>query len=157
MSEEKSISMKELAELLAAQEKRNQENLKTIIQELRKPTVLEQQKLDEDERAKADNLIERRENGASQIHAIEQRRAWQRTCSHKHNSGHSHCVKVEPSGPADTVYILCQNCQVKIRPGVPPVYKDKRGNPVEYKGDDIYDTGLFNRTLQEMPSSELFQ
>ena len=147
MSEEKSISLSDLKQILADQARQNAEQLATVIQELKKPTVLEQQQLD---REKAELLAkneERKANAQGQKQILAEKRAIQRICSHKHaRTGDSHCVFIhERSGPG---YLLCQKNQCIIRPGVQP--------KENYNGTDIYDTALFNRILQEMPSNELF-
>lgn len=146
-SKEGSVSLKDLKEILADQAKQNAEQLKTVIEELRKPTVLEQQKLDREAKEILDKNQERKENGAALLIKIENQRLTQSICTHKHRDGNSHCVWVQEKAPSPG-YILCQKNQCKIRPGVAP--KD-------YKGLDIYDTQLFNRLFQELPSNELFQ
>jgi hypothetical protein len=77
---------------------------------------------------------------------------FQRTvCSHKHaaaEGGHSHGVFVMEKAPSPG-YIHCQKCHVNIRPGpVPSGNTDPLG---------LYDTGLFNRIFQELPTAnEMF-
>lgn len=134
------LSKNEVKELLAAQA----EQFKELIVELRKPSVVEQKKLDAEAKEMEDRQQERKENGAAILQSIENKRQLQRICSHKHRDGHSHCVFVQTG--ADQ-YILCQKNQCKIRAGVAPA---------GYSGGDIYDTALFNQLFQELPSNELF-
>lgn len=134
-----------LKEILAQQSKQQAEQLKTVIAELKKPTEIEQKKLDEEAKAILQRNEERKENAAGMLQKIENAKWVHKTCTHKHRDGHSHCVLIhEKNTPG---YILCQKEQCKIRPGVAP--KD-------YKETDIYDTELFNRLLQELPGNELF-
>ncbi len=147
MSDEKkdSISMSELRAILAEQAKENAATLKTVIEELKKPTAIEQKKLDAEEKELLDRNQERKENAAGILQQIEGKRQLQPVCSHKHRDGNSHCVYVmEQRGNG---YILCQKNQCIIRAGNPPT---------NYKGNDIYSTELFNRLFQELPSNELF-
>ena len=146
MSEEKSVSMSELREILAAQAQQNADALKTVIEELKKPTAIEQKKLDKEAKALVDANEERKANSGAILQQIENKRLLQRVCTHKHRDGNSHCVYVmEQRGPG---YILCQKNQCIIRAGNPPA---------NYQGNDIYSTELFNRLFQEMPSGEMFQ
>ncbi len=145
-NEEKSVLMSELREILAAQARENAAALKTVIEEIKKPTALEQKKLDAEAKQLLDQNEERKSNSGAILQQIENKRQMQRICTHKHRIGSSHCVYVmEQRGPG---YILCQKNQCIIRAGNPPV---------NYKGNDIYSTELFNRLFQELPSNELFQ
>jgi hypothetical protein len=144
---EQSISISTLKEILAEQARVNQENTQKLIEELRKPTVLEQKKLEAEAKALADANQERADNATAMLLKITTKRTEQAICSHKHRNGHSHCVYIMEKAPSPG-YILCQLNQCKIRPGVAPV---------DYKGTDIYDTALFNRLFQELPSNEMFQ
>ena len=145
-NEEKSVSMSELREILAAQARENAAALKTVIEEIKKPTALEQKKLDAEAKQLLDQNEERKSNSGAILQQIENKRQMQRICTHKHRDGNSHCVYVmEQRGPG---YILCQKNQCIIRAGNPPT---------NYKGNDIYSTDLFNRLFQELPSNELFQ
>jgi hypothetical protein len=139
------ISLRDLKEILAEQARQNAEQMKTVIEELKKPTLLEQKQLDAEAKAILEKNQERKENAAGMLIKIENKRAVQRICSHKHRTGQSHCVYImEKTGPG---YILCQKEQCKIRP---------EPAPKNYNGDDIFDTALFNRLFQEMPSNEMF-
>jgi hypothetical protein len=146
MPENNGISLAELKAILAEQAKENAAALKSVIEEMKKPTILEQKVLDAQAQETADRQKERKENAAGIHTAEENKRAAQRACTHKHANGFSHCVLVtESQGPG---YILCQLLQCKIRQGTAP--KD-------YTGGDIFDSVLFARLLQEMPSSAVFQ
>ena len=125
------------------------QDLKGIIAETVKaakaPNVIEQQKLDQEEKARELAQEQRKNLSESVLADKENKRVVQHICSHEHKSGDSHCVYImEKVGPG---YLLCQKNQCKIRPGAPPK---------NYKGDDIYDTDLFNRIFQKLPSNEMF-
>lgn len=144
-NEEKSVSMSELREILAQQSKENAAALKTVIEELKKPTAIEQKQLDAEAKKLLDANEERKANSGAILQQIENKRQLQRICTHKHRDGNSHCVYImEQRGPG---YILCQKNQCIIRAG---------NTPTNYKGNDIYSTELFNRLFQELPSNELF-
>src|SRR5258708_1396001 len=57
-----SVSLSDLRSILEDQAAQNQENLHSLIQELRKPTVLEQKELDKQAKAIADANAERKDN-----------------------------------------------------------------------------------------------
>lgn len=143
--QEGGVSLALLREILAEQSKQNAEQLKIVIEELKKPTVLEQKKLDEEAQAILDRNQERKENAAGMLKQIENKKFLQSTCSHKHRNGGSHCVLVQVQNQPE--YILCQLNQCKIRAGVAPP---------GYTGMDIYSTQLFNELYQTLPSNELF-
>ena len=146
MAEEKSFTAKELAEILAEQDRRSQENLAKIIKELRKPTELEQKEIDEAEKTKQEDLKTRLEISAGIKQKMKNEEAYRSICAHKHNNGFSQCVHVkETEGPG---YILCQECQIRVRPST----SNKTLDPTA-----VYDSALFNRLYQEMPSNALFQ
>lgn len=122
------------------------EILRDVIREVKAPNVVEQKKLDEQARQTEIAQDNRRKQADLMIEDQKNKRFVQRACSHEHRNGDSHCVYIiEKNTPG---YILCQKCQGKVRPG---------GAPKGYKGDDIYDTALFNRMFQKLPSNELFQ
>lgn len=149
MSEQKEggISLALLREILAEQSKQNAEQLKSVIEELRKPTALEQKKIDEEVAELISKNEERKSNAQAMIKKSEDKRALQRICTHKGSDGHTHCVFVHDNNGKGTGYILCQRNQCQIRPGAAPA---------EYNGDVIYDTNLFNALFQTLPSNELF-
>jgi hypothetical protein len=154
MSDEKDkstgITKSDLKEILAAVGAQNAEQLKEIIAELKKPTVLEQQEIDKQAALQLSLNAERKDNAGAVLAQMQQKRDNQLYCSHKHpaaHGGHSHGVHItEPRDPNG--YILCQKCQAVVRPGV---------KPQGYTGGDIYDTRLFNTMIQELPSNRLFE
>lgn len=147
MSEQKEagISLAVLRELLAEQSRQNAEQMKIVIEELKKPTVLEQKKLDQEAKEILERNQDRKDNAAGMLKQIENKKFLQTTCSHKHRNGGSHCVMVNVQNQPE--YILCQLNQCKIRPG---------SAPQGYEGTDIYSTQLFNELFQTLPSNELF-
>jgi len=146
MSEE-TVSLSALKAILAEQARINAENTQKLIAELRKPTVMEQKELDREAKELESRNQERKDNAAGILQQMEYKKANQRACSHLHRDGNSHCVYIMEKPPSPG-YILCQKHQCKIRPGV---------EPENYKGTDIYDTVMFNRMFQTLPSNELFQ
>lgn len=139
------LSTSALKEILADQARQNAENLRTIVDELKKPTEIQQKELDRlDAEAKA-RQEERKANAGAQKQLIENKRFNQSVCSHKHRHGNTHCVLVQVQHQPD--YILCQKNQCKIRPGKAPE---------GYKGTDIYDTRLYNEIFQTLPGNEVF-
>lgn len=132
---EVTISKEDLKEIIA-----------TAIAAAKAPNVVEQQKFDEQQRQIDEDRRQREILSQSVLADLEQKRQLQQICSHEHKNGDSHCVFIqEPKGPG---YILCQKNQCKIRPGQ---------KPANYKGNDIYDSALFNRLFQKLPTNELFQ
>lgn len=110
--------------------------VKAAVEEAKKPVVseAEQRQIETDQQIRRDQ--------AAQIKAdMAQKKAMQRICSHKHRDGQTHCVYI-PDGN----YILCQKCQVKIRP---------EAEPKDYKGTDIYDVETFNEIFQTL-NTELY-
>lgn len=154
---EKSVSVSELAQILAAQQKmfaeaqaeaqrRSDDRMAQLIAEMKKPTVMEQIELDK----KAAEILarnqERKDNAAGMKVKRDADRWEKHHCTHAHPNGNTHCVHIiEKVGPG---YILCQRNQCIIRP---------EPAPANYGGDDIYDTNQFNRLFQSLPSQELFQ
>lgn len=146
MSEEKSISISELKVILAEQQKMFAEQTKELITELRKPTVMEQKQLDKEAAEILAKNEERKANAEGMKAKREADRWTKRHCSHLHPNGNTHCIYIqEKTGPG---YILCQRNQCIIRP---------EPAPANYDGDDVYDTAMFNRLFQSLPSQELFQ
>ena len=126
------------------------ELIKTLAAEMRKPTEIEQRKLDEEEAAKKAALAERKENSANVIAQMKARRAEQLACSHQHADGHTHLVHVQENGrlAGGPGYRLCQWCNGKVRPESEEM---KKLDP-----HAIYDTALFNRLYQTLPNREIF-
>ncbi len=148
MAEEKSVSLSELKEILASQQKMFTEQTASLIAEMKKPTVLEQQTLDKQAAEILAKNQERKDNAAGMKAKRDADRMTKRTCNHTHPNGSTHCVYVQPTRHDRFGYILCQKNQCIIRP---------EPAPVNYDGDDIYDTAMFNRLFQQLPSQELFQ
>lgn len=147
MADEKTISIDVVRQMMAEQARQNAEMLKEVIQELKKPTILEQKELDKEvEKIRAANE-ERKANAAGILMKMQQDRFEKETCSHEHRNGVSHGVFIQEKAPSPG-YILCQACQGNIRPGSKPAENaDPRG---------VYSTALFNEMFQKLPSSELF-
>lgn len=149
--ETKSISIDVVKEMLKEMQRQNAEMLASVIKELKKPTVMEQKAIDQEvERIKAANE-ERKANSAGVLQQMRDNRFQQTVCSHKHSSaegGHSHGVFVMEKAPSPG-FIHCQKCHVNIRPGTPP---QENADPRA-----LYDTALFNRIFQELPTTnEMF-
>jgi hypothetical protein len=147
MDEQKSVSIDVVKQMLAEQARQNSEMLKEVIQELKKPTLLEQKEIDKEIQRIKDANEERRVNSLGIKQQMADKRLNQQICSHKHRDGHSHCVFVMEKAPSPG-YILCQKNQCKIRPGAVPAEGAD--------GGAIYDTALFNRLFQELPTQEMF-
>lgn len=132
------------------------ELIKTIAAELRKPTELEQEELNE-HKAKRDAEKERiaqaqrdRKEGALLVkQQIAKREAEKKVCLHEGGTPvHQYAVFVhDPLGG----YILCQRCQMVVRPS------EQRGHyPQDYHGSVTFDTALFNRLFQRTSDSGIF-
>ena len=135
-----SLSAKDLQMLIATA-------VSEAVKAAKEPSVIEQRQLDAEQKELEAKNEERKSNAAQQLEIIANKRMTQSICSHQHRDGNSHCVYImEKSGPG---YILCQKNQCKIRPGVKP--------EKNYNGTDIYDTALFNKLFQSLPSNEMFQ
>src|ERR1017187_3849831 len=114
-----SLEIDDVKKLLADQQRQNAEMLKTVIQELKKPTVLEQQALDRQAKEIIDQNDERKANAGAMLQKDKDKKFTQATCSHKHRDGNTHCVFVMEKAPSPG-YILCQKNQCIIRPGTKP-------------------------------------
>jgi len=142
MSENQTLSMEAVKEMMAEQAKQNAAALAEVIKAIKAPTVLEQKELDKQEReALAAN--ENRKKQAQQVLAtMAMKKQGQAVCNHKHPDGNTHLVHVqEPTGPG---YLICQKRQCIIRPGKPSDHR--RGDTA------IYDTALFNQLFQTLPN-----
>lgn len=125
--------------------------IKTIIEETRKPTEYEQVILSEKKKAlekeQQDILeanAEREQYAALQKQEEEQKRINQKVCTHKHKlDGRSHLVFVQDDLGG---YVLCQKCQVIVRPGVAPE---------GYTGHIVYDNAKFNEFVQYTTASPI--
>ena len=148
MTDERSLSIDVVKQMMMEMQKQNAENLSAIIQELKKPSVLEQKSIDAEIKRILDANEERKTNSQGILQQRNDKEMTQAICSHKHSNGNSHCVLVQEKPPG-TGYILCQKNQCKVRPGVKPSKNADFGA--------VYDTGLFNQLFQGLPSNELFQ
>lgn len=107
------------------------------------PSEIEQKQLDAAAKKVAEEQEYRRQTSADVQRGIQEKHAFQHVCSHEHRNGDTHMVYIQ-----DGHYMLCQLCQAKVRPGVAPA---------GYNGYDIFDTALFNRSMQKVPSNaEIF-
>lgn len=140
------VSISVVKQMLHEMQRENAQMLATVIQELKKPTILEQKEIDAEIKRIQDANEERKTNAQGIMQQMADKQANQAICSHKHRDGTSHGVLIWEKNGGN--YILCQKNQCKIRPGSRPS-----------EGADIgaiYDTALFNRLFQELPSSEMF-
>lgn len=145
--DDKTISIDVVKQMMADQAKHNAEMLREVIQELKKPTVLEQKQLDKEiENLKAANE-ERKGNAAGILAKMHGDEIERQICTHKHKDGNSHGVFVAEKAPSPG-YIHCQKCHANIRPTAKPAENADC--------HAIYDLPMFNRMFQELPSSELF-
>lgn len=148
MAEDKSLPIDVVRQMLAEQSKQNAEMLASVIQELKKPTLLEQKAIDaEVQKIQAANE-ERRANSEGIKQQMREKKGFQAICTHKHRDGNTHGVFIMEKAPSPG-YIHCQLCHANIR----PVGKPEKNADVSA----IYDVSLFNRMFQELPSSEMFQ
>lgn len=130
--------------------KEDLEALKILAAEMRKPTEVEQAKIDEDASAKKAAMEERKENSANVKAQMVQKRNEQLTCSHQHADGHTHLAHVQENGKfaSSAGYLLCQWCNAKVRP------ESAEGKKLDPQA--IFDTALFNRLYQTLPNKEIF-
>ena len=133
------------AEQQAAQAEKNDERLAKLIQEIHKPTELEQRELDKIKKELEDRQKERLENRDEELRKIEAKRIRQRTCLHQRRDGTSRAVYVRNGN-----FFVCQDpdCNAVIFPGPEPA-KEQR---VPYA---IYDTEQFTRLMQTATRTDL--
>ncbi len=147
MSDDKTISVDVVKQMMAEQSRQNAEMLKSVIEELKKPTILEQKALDAEIQRIKDANEERKGNAAGILSKIREESFARETCTHEHGNGVTHGVYVAEAPPSRG-YIYCQVCYANVRPDPKPEQNaDPRG---------IYDVNLFNRMWQKLPSNELF-
>jgi hypothetical protein len=90
----------------------------------------------------------RAENAAGVLAAAENKRNYQKICTHEHPSrehmlGKSHCVHVKDNDyPYDPGYIYCQKCEARVRP------ESERWRKLDPTAH--FDTALFNRLYQDV-------
>lgn len=145
--ETKSVSIDVVKEMLAEQNRQSAEMLRSVIQELKKPTILEQRELDREAAEIMAKNEERKTNSLGIKQQMADKALNQAICSHTHRDGNSHCVFIMEKAPSPG-YILCQKNQCKVRPGVKPSEGADFGA--------VYDTALFNKLFQQLPSQEMF-
>jgi len=142
MAEALTLTKNDLKEIVSAAVAASQASVVEAIRELRKPSELEQARIDAETRDMKAKNDERLTNAASVRATMETKRAIHRACTHEHPNGDSHCTWVqEKAGPG---YLICQKNQCIIRPGQPPA---------NYNGDDIYDSPMFSRIFQKLNTS----
>lgn len=134
MSETTGMSKQDLKEIFAA----NTATLLEVIKELKKPTEMEQKKLDAERLVLLQQNEERKRNSVNVKARQQVRHNAQRSCTHKHPNGDSHCVFIQERNGG---YMICQKLQCIIRSGQAPE---------NYKGNDIYDSKLFSEIWQSL-------
>lgn len=132
MSEGMSLTSKQLQELIAAA-------VTAAVSEAKKPAPPTETQLAEIEQANEMRLQQRDLVLQEQAN----RKATQLACSHMRRDNTCSGVYVENGN-----YVICQQCQAIIRPGVAPTKDDD--------GRSIYDTQLFNRMFQLSNSPAIF-
>lgn len=117
--------------------------LKELISEVRKPSIAEQAKLDQEEKDRLDRLQERKENGAGILEEMEARKRFRSICNHKRKNGTSRAVFITTGN-----YFLCQEpeCRIIVRPG---------NRPKDDKSEDVYDNKLYNEMVQSSRTTDL--
>jgi hypothetical protein len=109
------------------------------------PTEIEQRKLDAEKKEIDEQQKHRLQTADQQRAAVKQRRWVHENCTHEHKNGDTHCVYVAEKQGAG--FLICQAQQCIIRPG---------DAPAGYQGTDVYNTALFNKIFQKLPTGELF-
>lgn len=110
--------------------------VKAAVEEAKKPYVS-----DEDKRRLEQDQIDRKQQAALIAQMEMNKKVAQKRCLHEARDGHTHTVFItdEQGG-----YILCQKCQVVVRPG---------NAPNDYKGTAVFNTDLFNNLFQRSSTS----
>ena len=138
MSDKVSMSVEDMKELIATA-------VSAAVSATKAPNAVEQQKLDQMQKQIKQDNENREKTSRDVLQSIEQKKFSQQVCSHEHKNGDTHCVHIQE--PRGTGYLLCQKNQCKIRAGAAPA---------DYKGNDQYDTALFNKIFQKLPDNSLF-
>jgi len=122
--------------------------LPKIIEAIRAPGPLEQRQIAEAEKEIREKQDERKKMAKQVLEDIEAKKQMQATCSHEHRNGDGHCVHVQDTLPHG--YCLCQVCQIRVRPELSEEYRklDPRA---------VYNTAMFNRLFQKVPSGGIFE
>jgi hypothetical protein len=110
------------------------------------PNTVEQKKLDQEQKQIEEDQKQRLAVSASVIEEMKQKRWTHLNHSHEHKNGASKCTFVQDKLGG---FIICLGCQAKIRPDMPAAQR--------LDHDAIYDTAMFNKLFQKLPTSELFQ
>lgn len=132
-----SFSMEQLQKILAFQAEQNRIQMEKLAETLRKPLDPTPEQLAE----KESNDSMRRATAESELQRIASRKREQAACSHLRRDGTSSCVFIygDPSQPNQGNYVICQQCNGKIRPEPRPT-----GLLAREWENDIFDTNLFN-------------
>lgn len=118
--------------------------LLTVLEEAKKPAPPTTAEL----AAIAQKNDERASNAAGAKVLLEQRKAEQQICSHTHPTGETHCTEVlDGTGNQLNNYIICQKCQVKIRPTLPANLRHDK--------NAIYDTAKYNLLAQQIRRTDM--
>lgn len=111
------------------------------VQEVNKPKPLDAQQIAEIEQAQT----MRKETAESVLQKKANEKFVQSQCTHEHSKqagGGTHCVYVRDNDhPADAGFIICQFCQIRVRP---ESEKWRKLDP-----DATFDTALFNKLFQD--------
>jgi hypothetical protein len=134
-NQELRLTKQDLAELIAA-----------AVTAAKAPNSIEQKNLDREQKQIEEDQKQRLAVAASVKEEMKQRLWTHLNHSHEHKNGQSKCTYVQDKLGG---YVICLGCQAKIRPDMP---KEQR-----LDHNAIYDTGLFNKLFQKLPTNELFQ
>lgn len=134
-TQELRLTKQDLAELIAA-----------AVTAAKTPNVVEQRKLDQEQKQIEEDQAQRLAVSAGVLEEMKQKRWTHLNHSHEQKNGQSKCAYVHDKMGG---YVICLGCQAKIRPDMP---KEQRMDH-----DAIYDTPLFNKLFQKLPTNELFQ
>lgn len=134
-TQELRLTKQDLAELIAA-----------AVTAAKAPNVVEQKKLDREQKQIEEDQAQRLAVSAGVREEIKQKHWTHLNHAHEHKNGQSKCGFVQDKMGG---YIICLGCQAKIRPDMPAAQR--------LDHDAIYDTPLFNKLFQKLPTNELFQ
>lgn len=134
-NQELRLTKQDLAELIAA-----------AVTAAKAPNSVEQKKLNQEQKQIEEDQKQRLAVAASVKEEMAQRLWTHLNHSHEHKNGQSKCTYVHDKLGG---YVICLGCQAKIRPDMPEVQR------LDHTA--IYDTPLFNKLFQKLPTNELFQ
>jgi hypothetical protein len=122
--------------------------LPQIIAAVKEPGPIEQRQFDEMAKEIEERQKERLNMSKQVLEDMANKKAQQATCSHEHRRGDGHGVHIQDRLPHG--YVLCQVCQIRVRPELDAEYRklDPRA---------VYDTALYNKIFQKIQSLEAFQ